>query len=358
VGALGFLLVKINRVSLSGPTIAAIFTMLGFGLFGKTLLNSLPVLAGVFLSARLASKPFREYILIALFGTAVGPLVTLLAVEAGLPGAAGLVLALAAGVLAGVLLPAIAVVMLRMHQGFSLYNIGLTTGFLAIFAASLTLLRVPGLAPGELWNARSTPFRQWLIPALSGLLVVAGLAHGPRASSGGFLRILKLPGRLPTDFVEAESAGAALLNMGLMGLASWLFVTAVGADLSGPVLGGMLTVIGFSAFGKHPANCWSVLGGVVLGALAGGRNLASPTVVLAALFGTTLAPLAGEFGPVAGVVAGFLHVALVTRTAAWHGGIGLYNNGFAGGLTATLLVSIIEWYRSNRPAPGPKRKSP
>jgi len=39
----------------------------------------------------------------------------------------------------------------------------------------------------------------------------------------------------------------------------------------------------------------------------------------------------------------------VERTGAWHLGVNLYNNGFAGGLTATFFVAVIEWYRSNRP---------
>jgi hypothetical protein len=38
---------------------------------------------------------------------------------------------------------------------------------------------------------------------------------------------------------------------------------------------------------------------------------------------------------------------MVERTAAWHLGLNLYNNGFAGGLTATVFVAVIEWYRSN-----------
>ena len=45
-------------------------------------------------------------------------------------------------------------------------------------------------------------------------------------------------------------------------------------------------------------------------------------------------------------MAGALHLMLVMRTAAWHGGLNLYNNGFAGGLTATLLVGIIGWWSS------------
>ena len=46
------------------------------------------------------------------------------------------------------------------------------------------------------------------------------------------------------------------------------------------------------------------------------------------------------------MAAGFVHLTLVERSAAWHGGLDLYNNGFAGGLTATLFVAIIQWLRS------------
>ena len=43
-------------------------------------------------------------------------------------------------------------------------------------------------------------------------------------------------------------------------------------------------------------------------------------------------------------MAGVVHLVLVMRTAPWHAGLNLYNNGFAGGLTATLLVGIIGWW--------------
>jgi hypothetical protein len=73
-----------------------------------------------------------------------------------------------------------------------------------------------------------------------------------------------------------------------------------------------------------------------------------PGPLLAALFATTLAPLSGSFGPLLGIVAGVLHLTLVMRTAAWFGGVNLYNNGFAGGLTATLLVAMITWWSRRR----------
>ena len=88
--------------------------------------------------------------------------------------------------------------------------------------------------------------------------------------------------------------------------------------------------------------------GVVAACLIFGKELAAPGPLLAALFCLTLVPIAGEFGWKAGFIAGFLHLALVERTGAWHLGVNLYNNGFAGGLTATLMVAIIEWYRASR----------
>ncbi|NCB03165.1 MAG: DUF1576 domain-containing protein [Spirochaetia bacterium] len=43
-----------------------------------------------------------------------------------------------------------------------------------------------------------------------------------------------------------------------------------------------------------------------------------------------------------------IHLIVVESSASWHGGFDLYNNGFAGGLSATLVISIIHWYKSNK----------
>lgn len=47
VGLMGLGLVMLLRVDITGPTTAAIFTMVGFGLFGKNIFNYLPIVAGV-----------------------------------------------------------------------------------------------------------------------------------------------------------------------------------------------------------------------------------------------------------------------------------------------------------------------
>ena len=79
----------------------------------------------------------------------------------------------------------------------------------------------------------------------------------------------------------------------------------------------------------------------------------STLVLISALFGTTLAPLAGRYGTAAGILAGAMHLTLVMNIGYLHGGVNLYNNGFSGGLVAAILVPILEalhLYRTNQRA--------
>jgi hypothetical protein len=125
--------------------------------------------------------------------------------------------------------------------------------------------------------------------------------------------------------------------MGLSGLITMGYVFAVGGDLNGPVIGAILSVVGFAAFGKHPANFIPVIIGVFLGSLAKPWGAADPSILLAALFGTNLAPIAGHFGWHWGVVAGFVHSSAALSVGVVHGGLNLYNNGFAAGIVAVDL---------------------
>ncbi len=348
MGLLALSLIRVSGVRLSGPTVAGVFTIMGFSLFGKTPLNALPVMAGVFLAAKAAGKPFKNYLLIALFGTALGPLVSFVVFEAGLHGIAALAVGALAGMLAGFLLPGLAMAMLRLHEGFNLYNIGLTSGFFGLFAASVLSAAGNDVNIKVLWNDQPSPYLILIVPFIAALFLLWGFAMDKGKIGENLLKLMKQPGRLPSDFMEIASPGAALVNTGILGLTGCAYMLAVGADFNGPTIGGLLTLMGFASFGKHPRNCAPVMAGVVLATLIFGKSLVAPGPILALLFSTTLAPLAGEFGPLIGVAAGFMHLVVVERSAAWHGGLDLYNNGFAGGLTAALFVAVIEWVRSNR----------
>lgn len=353
VGLIGLIIVFFSTISLSGPTIAAIFTMVGFGFFGKTPLNALPIIGGVWIAARLAHKTLGSYSLIALFGTALGPVVTFIMFEMGLPLSLSIPLGLFSGLVAGFILPGVARSMLQLHQGYNLYNTGFSCGFIGLFLSGLLIASNKMEPITIIWNTANESALVLFIPILSlflilSALIIDGFSH-IRETIQALFKLQNLSGRLPTDLFDAGTAGSALINMALLGLVSSLYVALVKAPFNGPVIGGILTVMGFGGFGKTLKNIWPVVAGVVLATLVFGKQLSDPGPILAALFCTTLAPIAGQFGIVAGIVAGFIHLFMVETTAVWHGGLDLYNNGFAGGLTASLIMAMLQWYKTNRP---------
>ena len=64
------------------------------------------------------------------------------------------------------------------------------------------------------------------------------------------------------------------------------------------------------------------------------------TIVLSGLFASSLAPITGVFGTFWGFVAGWLHMAVVSSIGVLHGGMNLYNNGFAAGIVAGLCFRL------------------
>ena len=139
--------------------------------------------------------------------------------------------------------------------------------------------------------------------------------------------------------------------MGVLGLLSTGYVLAVGGDLNGPVIGAILSVAGFGGFGKHAVNCVPVVAGVLLATILQNGDPAASGILLAALFSTTLAPISGSFGWHWGIVAGAIHVSAAQTVGVLHGGLNLYNNGFAAGFVAALVAPVALALRAQAGAP-------
>ena len=337
----------LRKVPMSGAVIAGLLTIFGFSLFGKNLINTIPIWLGVLLAAKLDGKKPSEYTVISLFATALAPAVSLVMFGKGLPWFAAIPAGLGVGLLVGLMVVPLSFHVVRFHHGLALYNIGFTAGIVGMMLVAL--LNLFGLEVPEIELLYSGPTGVLTAAMLifSGLMLAAGLLFSDKGW-GGLIRLFRRSGRIPSDFVAGAGLGPTLVNMGIMGALSIGFVALMGGTLNGPVLGGVFTVVGFAAFGKHPFNCVPIVVGVVLAALVTGADLSSSGVLLAALFGTTLAPMAGVFGPVYGVIAGFVHMALVANIGFLHGGLNLYNNGFSGGLVALVLIPLFNSFLNMR----------
>ena len=325
---------------MGGAAVACLFLVLGFGLFGKNLLNIWFIVIGVALYARFRREPFATHINTAFFGAALAPIFSEILFSTSLPRSTSLPLAVGTSLLIGFVLAPAAAQLFKAHQGFSLYNMGFTAGIVGLLVVAL--YKSYGFVPDPvfIW----TTGNNGLLASFMLVLFIAMIALGfcfDRAALSGFKAVLGSSGQSPSDFIALVGFGPTLVNMGLAGSVGMAYILAIGGELNGPVIGAILTIVGFAAYGKHPRNILPIMLGVYLGSWAKPWGVDDPSILLAALFGTTLAPIAGRFGWHWGIVAGFLHSSAALTVGPVHAGLNLYNNGFAAGLVAAVLVPVI-----------------
>lgn len=339
VMAMSILLFDVTKVKITGPGMACLLLCAGFAMFGKDVLNIWPIIGGVWLYAKHENDNFGKYIYNALYGTALAPLITEIALIRS--DWISLLAAIAAGLLIGFLLPPLSTYTLRIHQGYSLYNVGFSAGLIGTLIVSI--LRSFGYSPQSqlVWTYENSSLVLAYVFLLFAFLLLLGLwlCHWKLKPS---FHLLRHSGRLMSDFVLMDGIPPVLVNMGALGICSTLFLLVTGGTINGATLGGIFTIVGFGAFGKHLKNVTPVILGVFLGSMFKVWNIHDPSVQLAALFGTCLAPIAGQYGWKYGILAGLLHSSMVLSIGSFHGGLNLYNNGFSAGLVALILVPLIE----------------
>lgn len=332
---------------MSGAAVACLFLVLGFGLFGKNLLNVWFILVGVFLYARFKHETFATHINTAFFGLALAPIFSEILFSGLIPISVGLPLGIVTSLVIGFILAPAAAQLFKAHMGFSLYNMGFTAGIVGTLVVAL--YKSYGFVPDPvmIW----TTGNNLLLGGFLSVLFISMVAIGwylDKSVLPKLKQIIATSGQAPTDFIAVAGFGPTLANMGITGAIGTIYVLVVGGDLNGPVIGGIFTIVGFAAFGKHPRNIIPIMAGVFIGSLLKPWNASDPSIVLAALWGTTLAPIAGRFGWYWGIVAGFIHSSAALSVGQVHGGLNLYNNGFAAGIVASVLVPVIMAVRRRR----------
>lgn len=339
--SLAILLIRLQKIPFTGLTMAVLFINAGFALFGKNPVNVLPMLFGTWLYARFHHASMSRYIYTALFGSCLAPMVTELVYLLPFSLSVNLGIAVIVGIFSGFVLPPLSVHTASMHMGYNLFNMGFAGGLFAF--VMVCVLQSFGLGSNNVFIWRyGRP--SWLLTGLY-LYFTAALLFGLFLNPDSLRSLLKLmrrPGRAVTDFVLMDGTPTTLVNMGIVGLICTTYILLIGGDLSGPVVGAILTAFGFAAFGVHARNYPPVLAGVLLSTFFTHMLPTTPGIQMAAIFAVGLAPISGQFGIPAGIIAGMLHAAVAVCSSSLYGGLNLYNNGFSTGLVAIVLVPALE----------------
>ncbi len=321
-------IIYILNLRLNGLLITSIFLIISFSFMGKNLFNILPFYVGTAIYSMIMKKTLKSVVAIGIMSTSLAPLANIF-----FPYGFFVAVAIA------FVLPNISKNVLTIHEGYNLYNAGYTSGIVGIIIYSVLLsmgIRFDkNLEFSTNFDIRVfTFFMSYFI-----ILIIIAVIYDKNIVKN-FFNIQKHTGRLVTDFVSKEGFYAALLNMALLGIICLLFAYRFRL-LNGPVICGILTVVGFGGFGKHIKNVFPIFLGILIARCIFKVYVDNTTFLMIFCFSTALAPIAGKYGLIAGVISGILHYAVVTNISYIHGGINLYNNGLAAGLVATVIVPIM-----------------
>lgn len=334
----GYFLMRHNtRSRINGLQVGAIGIFVGHSFFGTHILNIAPLILGVVLYAKLTKQSFKLFTTISMFTTALAPIVSFLFLQIG-GTFFSFIIASSVGLFLGCIAPPLAEEFLKFHHGLTLYNYGFTTGIIALFfTLSLPYFKLDIPQSQQI----STEYAPFILLYLSFVLIWIILLCKKDAFPS-LKKLLNSSGRVPDDFVSKFGSHTTLLNMFITTLTFTLLLLALNVTFNGPVLGGLFTIMGFSAFGKHIKNTLPIALGVLLACVLLGQPINDTRLAITILFATGLCPICGSYGPVFGIVAGFLHYNLAAVVISLHQGMTLYNNGFSTGFVAATLTPLIE----------------
>lgn len=341
VGIISLMFLKGLKLSPNGSTIMAMWITAGFSMMGKNLYNMFPILFGVYLYSKYKGESFKNFALVTLLSATLSPVVSGFTFHSELSLPIGILIGVIMGIVAGFIFPAVTAFTVRVHGGYCLYNLGFAGGLISTFIVSaMASLGLP-MEREMLWSRSFDTEGYILMFVISIYLMILGSITDGKFKMVDYGKITRHIGKLVTDYYLLYKHNV-YFNMGLMGFVSTALMLAVGANMNGASMCGILTIIGFSAFGKHFFNSIPVMLGAIICTYTNLWDPSTPMNTMAIQFSSCLAPIAGQYGPAVGILTGFLHVNTITHIGFLNSGMNLYNNGYAGGFVALLLVPICQ----------------
>lgn len=341
---LNLVILRLLNLRMSGLIYAALYMILGFSFFGKNILNSLPIYIGIYLYAFLNKIPVKNLVISLLFSSGISPLVSYLIFGFDLAYYISIPLGIGAGIVAGLMVPAISSHTIKFHQGYNLFNVGFSLGIISL--AFNGVLRAFNLRASEIsiLSNDHNLFLYLFVAILALVLLIAGIILNSK-SFKMIPDLYKRSGRLVSDYIRDYGVSIVMINQASLLTFEILICLIFKIELNGAIFGTILAVSGFAGAGLHLKNTSFVMLGAILMCLITKTNITSTSIIIGILFSAGVAPIAGRYGIVAGIIAGMLHIAILPLCRSFQGGYDLYNNGFCAGFVACILIAIIEAFK-------------
>lgn len=341
---LNLVILRLLNLRMSGLIYAALYMILGFSFFGKNILNSLPIYIGIYLYAFLNKIPVKNLVISLLFSSGISPLVSYLIFGFDLAYYISIPLGIGAGIVAGLMVPAISSHTIKFHQGYNLFNVGFSLGIISL--AFNGVLRAFNLRASEIsiLSNDHNLFLYLFVAILALVLLIEGIILNPK-SFKMIPDLYKRSGRLVSDYIRDYGVSIVMINQASLLTFEILICLIFKIELNGAIFGTILAVSGFAGAGLHLKNTSFVMLGAILMCLITKTNITSTSIIIGILFSAGVAPIAGRYGIVAGIIAGMLHIAILPLCRSFQGGYDLYNNGFCAGFVACILIAIIEAFK-------------
>ena len=342
---------KVNNVS----TMAFLLT-LGFCSWGIHVINMWFTMFGVVIANLIKKEKFYANVNAMLFTTGVAPVISDLLVRyphadaIGFNGL-GIVLAIAVGIVVGIIVSAGLAHSPNVHKGFNIYSAALPVG-MAMFLINGILYKVMGIelpgTTGDMAVASATIANAFCI-ALFALLTLFGLLMG-----GGKDYWKLLTNRHQVNNLSGTQGNAVfLMNAGVFGLFILAYYNAIGASFNGVTFGLIFCMLCTCNSGSRPTNVWPIMLGYVVAAFAtkwispmlgGNFTLAinAQAIVVGLCYANGLSPICDKYGWYCGFVAAMVHYCLVTLVPSLHGAFCLYNGGFTAIFVCIIIVPVLE----------------
>lgn len=376
-------IIYISKVRANAKTFSGYMLIVAHAFYGLNFLNMWTPFVGVLLFCVVMKKKISENIHIAFYATALAPFVSeiLFRYPIGRSDSlntninlVGIFIAIICGVAVGFIVLPLLPGTTAMHREYNLYKAGLSVGMMGIFIYAFmynTLgIKSPSTIPIDNPEYYAMPyayrgFMNAFYLILFGVTFIAGL-YMKRGKIGEYKKLLKCTG-YGTDFSDKFGMPMCLINIAIYGLLFVAYLNIVfilpnifpslpsGVGFTGPTVGAVLGALTFAFDGQHPKNVSPIVLGfiglqivVIAVCLASGLpipwTLSTQAYINGLAFATGLCPIAGKYGFKYGVIAGMLSATICSVTSSMHGGFVLYNGGFTAGLTALIMIPLLDYY--------------